>query len=283
MTVAAAYLTSEGVVLGADSTASVCDSKGNTLQTLNHAQKVFEVGTGTQLGLATCGDGAIGGVPHRTIAAMLGDRLKGKPHSVEDAAKLLLELCKEFSIDASGQVAAPVEFVGYLLGGIDPSHKPRLYWVRYIAATDDKGKSEVVALHDRIGPMGPYVVGMKEYWYRIFHGFDDSLFDRLLESFKKELAGADELLVEAVFTSAWQNAIPELKCDGVDGMDIPIREAIDRIHACISATVKGYKLRLGMPPCGGPAEIAYISTDRPFRWARHKSFDSAIMEHEAKP
>ncbi len=48
MTIAAAYLVSEGLVLGADSSTTVLAPSphggGQVLQLLNHSQKVFEVG-----------------------------------------------------------------------------------------------------------------------------------------------------------------------------------------------------------------------------------------------
>jgi hypothetical protein len=31
-----------------------------------------------------------------------------------------------------------------------------------------------------------------------------------------------------------------------------------------------------VPYCGGPIEIAVISTDRRFRWVRHKNFGAAL-------
>ena len=40
------------------------------------------------------------------------------------------------------------------------------------------------------------------------------------------------------------------------------------------------KFKFGAPVCGGPIEIGFISTDRTFRWAKHKTFTSAIMEQE---
>ena len=62
--------------------------------------------------------------------------------------------------------------------------------------------------------------------------------------------------------------------------DLPLREAIDYVHTYLSVTAKAMKFRYGPPICGGPIEVAYISTDRNLRWARHKRFDSAITEHE---
>jgi len=41
---------------------------------------------------------------------------------------------------------------------------------------------------------------------------------------------------------------------------------------------KAMKFSHMAPVCGGPVEIAVITTDRKFRWVRHKKFDAAIGE-----
>ncbi len=58
--------------------------------------------------------------------------------------------------------------------------------------------------------------------------------------------------------------------------ELPIREAIDWVHASIYATIKTMKFSHMAPVCGGPIEIAVITTDRQFRWVRHKSLDAAV-------
>jgi hypothetical protein len=60
MTIAAAYLTSEGLVLGADSTTTYSDPAGNVVQLLNHAQKIFEVGENSRFGFCTWGSASVG-------------------------------------------------------------------------------------------------------------------------------------------------------------------------------------------------------------------------------
>jgi hypothetical protein len=62
--------------------------------------------------------------------------------------------------------------------------------------------------------------------------------------------------------------------------DLPIREAIDFVYSYLHITVKAEKFKFGAPTCGGPIEVGFISTDRFFRWVRHKLFDSAITEQE---
>ena len=60
--------------------------------------------------------------------------------------------------------------------------------------------------------------------------------------------------------------------------DLPIREAIDYIHSYLHITIKAFKFQYGIPVCGGPIEVGFITNDRNFRWVAHKGFDSAIQE-----
>jgi hypothetical protein len=61
---------------------------------------------------------------------------------------------------------------------------------------------------------------------------------------------------------------------------LPIRDAIDFVHACVSITIKAFKFSSLSQICGGPIEIAVITTDRKFGWVRHKAWDAAIIEGE---
>jgi hypothetical protein len=93
VTIAACYVTPEGVVLGADSTASAMLTGG--FHYFNYNQKVFEVGdpgTGT-LGIATWGLGALGPLSHRTIVATFGDDLKArKPKDMKEVADRWIDM-----------------------------------------------------------------------------------------------------------------------------------------------------------------------------------------------
>jgi len=64
--------------------------------------------------------------------------------------------------------------------------------------------------------------------------------------------------------------------------ELPIREAIDFVHASIYSTIKALKFSRYEQTCGGPIEIAVITSDRRFRWVRHKRMDEAIREQEIK-
>jgi hypothetical protein len=92
VTIAACYLSSEGIVLGADSTSTYITPSGNHY--FNHGQKIFEIGENATLAIVTWGLGSLSVGSHRTLVALLADDLKKKkPSSVSDVAN---RWCKQF-------------------------------------------------------------------------------------------------------------------------------------------------------------------------------------------
>jgi hypothetical protein len=76
VTIAACYLSPEGVVLGADSTSTYGLASG--AHYYNNAQKLFEVGEDSTLGIVAWGLGGLNSYSHRTLIALFGDDLKAK-------------------------------------------------------------------------------------------------------------------------------------------------------------------------------------------------------------
>jgi len=268
MTIAAAYLTSEGVVLGADSTTTIASAEG-VQQVLNHAQKVFEVGRpgDGRLGLCTWGSGSIGQTSHRTLAARLADVVDAKGLSVAAAAKELTALvtveCQTQSFDG---------FVGYYLGGCDlGSHVPACFQVKF-----DKREAH----SEQLG-IGAMFSGAPEFFTRVFRGYDARLHGQLRDAIKRRLGGNLPAQFDKHYAEAFEEVARPLMAAGFQ--DIPIREAIDFVHTYIHITVKAFKFRYGVPICGGPIEVGFVTTDRRFRWAFHKGFTSAALEHETMP
>jgi hypothetical protein len=82
VTIAACYVSPEGVVFGADSTTTYAGP-----HYFNHGQKLFEVGENSTLGIVTWGLGGLAVGSHRTQIALLADDLIQNPtHSVSDVA-----------------------------------------------------------------------------------------------------------------------------------------------------------------------------------------------------
>lgn len=272
MTIAAAYLTSEGVVLGADSAtvvnARVSGGPAHVAQILRHSQKVFEIGERSRFGLTTWGAGSIRGVSHRAIVARLADTLE-QGTTVQEVADKLVELVSDEIGSATGSVGA----VGYYLGGWNPDrHEPECFQIGF----PEQGEPDVEAM-----PLGEArFSGAPQFFTRVFRGFDQYLPGRLLEELKQKLETVPDDF-DDLFRKAFDDASGPLVSAGY--RDLPIREAIDYIHSYLHLTVKAYKFQFGVPLCGGPVEVAFVSTDRRFRWVCHKGFDSAIREEEGYP
>lgn len=269
MTIAAAYLTTEGVVFGADSTTTIAAADGQKMQLINHAQKVFEVGESGHLALCTYGAGRVGTTSHRTIAAMLGDFVAKNPGTpIEDIAQQLMNIV----ITLVGSGHALHGFLGYFFGGCDPSSRePKLFTIQI-----HNGNVNV----QRVG-LGPVFGGSFNYFQRVFHGFDPGWPQALSAELKQQLKDVDGAKVDQALNAAILAAAPKFAATGWD--DLPIREAVDFVHTYLHITVKVEKFRTGLPACGGPLETAFITTDRKFRWVRHKPFDSAIVEQQNSP
>jgi hypothetical protein len=272
MTIAAAYLTSEGVVLGADSATTVAatvqeGAGAEVVQLLNHAQKVFEVGQPkrSRIALCTYGFGLLGDTSHRTIAARLADRVDNEKTTIEEAAKILSEVVQPLiSHIPEGQS------VGYFVGGHDPeTHDPACSQVLFQA-----GKSA----HVESMPIGEVrFAGAPDVFHRIFRGYDQHLPRVLGEELRRAMPDLPDMFGDE-FARVFESVSAQFVAIGTK--DIPIREAIDYVDTYVRITIKAFKFRYGPPLCGGPVEIGFVTTDRPFRWARHKPFTSAVQEQD---
>lgn len=115
-------------------------------------------------------------------------------------------------------------------------------------------------------PIGFWFWGAPNMMQRLIFGCDDNLKFDVLNSGKWIGTAAE-------FDALLQNhqlAHPK----------VPLRDAVDFVHACIYSTIKALKFSSLSQICGGPIELAVISTDRKFRWVRHKQWDAGITEGE---
>jgi hypothetical protein len=110
-----------------------------------------------------------------------------------------------------------------------------------------------------------------------FWGVPDVI-QRLYQGFDKDLPAT------VVASGKWTGTLGELDTVlsrfKVEHPAIPIRDAVDFVHSSIYITIKTLKFSLATQVCGGPIEIAVITTDRAFRWVRHKPWDAAITDGE---
>lgn len=278
MTIAVCYLSPEGVVLGADSTTTTFGPRGNHY--FNHAQKVFEIGEGSTLGIVTWGMAGFWEVSYRTLLALLGDDLdKTPPKSVGEVVARWIEIVwqhysklalftrvNDLHVKVGRTPEEDEEYsglkdglvVGFCLGGY--------------CLPDRVAKAfEIVFDPLSAKPTGQEMSPLTHKWWGV-----PNIIERLL-------FGADQNLIQMILGSGkWTGTSQEL-FDLVDQNALthgvlPIREAVDFVHTCIRSTGKAMRFSNFPQVCGGSPEIAVITTDRNFRWVRHKTWDTAIVD-----
>lgn len=289
MTIAACYLTHEGVVFGADSTTTIYVPSPGQQEGRDHhfnfGQKIYQVGENSTLAIATWGLGNLGDRSYRTLVAELADQLaETPPTSVYEVAWrwsswFWSEYSRYFanqlqiaqSIIAKGDAASEEEkkqldnlrfdaSCGFCIGGnVQGARSPDAY--------------EILFSVDLITPPVPrkLTVGNAQFWgwpnliNRLVWGVDSGIYSAILNSGK--WSGTQDELIEVLLSKSF-----------VQPRQLPLREAIDWVFASIYTTIKAMKFSHFAPYCGGPIEVAVVSSDRQFRWVTHKAFDAAIRE-----
>lgn len=292
MTIAACYLSPEGVVLGADST-STYENSGKTKH-YNHGQKLFEVGKGSTIGMVTWGVGGLRFGSYRTLIARLADAASPPvASSVLDVAQQWIDL---FWGEYQACFAAEIDFLRKLSlkppmaikeGILDPNSRNPAEEIQFRKLSNDLVVGFCMGgyvLSDRqphayeiiFAPLAPKPSPTSLGFAQSFWGVP-SLIGRLINGC------AEEVRQSILGSGKWTGTSADL--DSLIAQHklqhpatVPIRDAIDFTHACLLTTVKAIKFSSLPQICGGPLEIAVITTDRPFRWVRHKPWDAAIME-----
>jgi hypothetical protein len=298
VTIAVCYLSPEGLVFGADSTASaLLPSAPGTVayHYYNHNQKVFQIGENSTLGIVTWGMSGLGTTSHRTLVARLADSLQAtKPKKVVDVAnqwaalfwkaysaqyqnelKTYLTLKAKTPLDPSATTPNPAArskaeedlfqafsrelVVGFCLGGYClPQRDPEAFMVTFEPSLSSIPTPVAV----QVGSIQWF--GVPNLILRLINGYDSNLVQAILTSHK--------------WTGTQQELTALLDQHRLSHGLLPIRDAIDFVYTSIYSTIKAMKFSSLSQICGGPIELAVITTDREFRWVRHKAWDSAINE-----
>jgi hypothetical protein len=289
VTIAACYLSSEGVVFGADSTTTMTVLRPGPIPVgtphhFNFAQKLFQIGHESTLGITMWGLGNLLNSSYRTLIARFSDSLVTQPaktmtevadrwntlfwaaYSTEYAA--ILQRVQQLRGQPNRTPAEDAELLqiqqtfsgGFCLGGhLLLDRTPQAFETRY--SPDRTFPAPVQAL--QVGT--PRFWGVPNLMERLLFGIDQGVLDAILASGRWSGTPNDLFaLIQPFFLGQPQH--------------LPIREAIDWIHASLHTTIKALKFSHLPPVCGGSVEVAVITTDRNFRWVRHKRFDSALVQ-----
>jgi len=288
MTIAACYVSTEGVVLGADSTASWPNADGS-MRHYNNAQKLFEVGeTGSTLGIVTWGIGGLPGQGYRGLIADLSDSLlENCPNTTQEAAVRWRDI---FWAKYSTLLQADLAVFHALQAKPNrtPQEQQQLFDLRSRLLVGfciagrvraDRRPSAFQVLFDPFAQLPPAPTalplnqatfwGVPNMMERLLQGIDINVYNRILHS------------------GHWNGSQQDLNAIIIPQMlnlpiELPLREAIDWIFSSIFVTIKSMKFSSLAAVCGGPIEIATVTADRRFRWVCHKGLDQALWDHSAR-
>jgi hypothetical protein len=284
MTIAACYFSPEAIILGADSATTLIGPGGTFARHFNHAQKLFAVGKPHEatLGVVTWGLGEVGPYSHRTLINLLDRRLKTEETpSAHVAAEKMIDVIWPIYAQAVAGVATfirqleakPVKtpqeqvvirnlnaqfLMGYCVGGTwGDDNTPRAFEIIFEPL-------------QTIAPSpNPLTNGRYKFWGC------PTMIDRVLLGIDGELLG--KLRASPHWTGTANDLDTLIRDASLNPpAHVPLREAVDFVHAAIYTTIRAYKFSKYPMICGGPIEIAAITSDRAFRWVCHKRLDEAI-------
>ncbi len=286
-------------MLGADSTSSSVISPrpgAAGFHFLNHNQKLFQLGEESTVGVLTWGLAGLSNTSHRTLLAEFSDLTQSKrPKDLQSLAngwadyfwkayqgdpevQALLLLMDNLGKKKPYDPANPPDPTNRTKDEEDELENIKTYLTvgfciaGYWLPTRIPQAFEVLITPSLKAPPVPREIKVGSY---AFWGMPNMI--------KRLIWGADEGLRSMILQSGkWNGTVVELESllnlYQLGHPPLPIRDAIDFVHSCIYSTIKAMKFSNMFQVCGGPIEIAVITTDRRFRWVRHKQWDAAIME-----
>lgn len=269
MTIAAALLCNEGLVLGADS-ATTLVRDGQVINISTARQKLLQLGMDRPYAIVTFGDAQFGSRSYRDLLAEFARRLGEENPPVVELAQQFLEFAKEAwsKEDARpGADPAPMPSTGILIGGCGGDDK-RCSFVRLFLRPE--GDEQELTHFDQPGQFefaGCFVVAD-----RLVFGTDLNIWSEIICRFVPD-EKKQECLEALLGPHTWRMAPYAW---------MPLRDALDYVHLIIGATIRYYKFMPEPPICGGKIELACVTSDRGFRWVTHKSLDWNIDDVEGQ-
>lgn len=285
MTIAMCHLSNEGVVLGADSTATLRFQDPNIpVHYFHHEQKLFEIGENSTLAIVTWGlGGGFAGLSYRGLVAQLADEMQlATPKTVGDVARKWVERCQPlFQIQFAKEIQEFSDLSNRDPSSLKPEETARLQQLGYLNGGFCVGgylmsdrRPEAHEVTYSLGKGGAFSVSPLDHNQGRFWGCPNVL-DRIFHGTSRHCV--DKILSSGNWNATRQELVTLLHEDClVPPAPLPLRDAIDFVFSSIYTTIKTFKFSNLPQICGGPIELGVISADRRFRWVSHKGLDEAI-------
>ncbi len=287
MTIAVVLKVNDGVVLAADSAATLTNGDGSVRHVFNNANKIINLVKGLPVGIVSWGAGGIGNAGLETLVKDLRRRFMGMDPAHQD-----------WKVDKDNyEVATIADRVRtYLFDGLYvPVYQGNTNWPEFgcIVAGYSHGESmsdmfEISIRADGTCPMptaacdknhSPYVVmgGQSEGILRLLNGFDP-----MLPALLHGQLGTDP----AQFNGAMQAVAISLVRPVIEA-PMPIQDAIELAEFLVDLSIKYTHFIPGASTVGGPIEVAAITKHEGFKWIRRKHYYDRSLNpeevHDARP
>jgi len=273
MTIAISIKVHDGVVLAADSAATVIstDQAGNAtvLNVYNTANKVFNLYKGLPIGGLTWGAGAIGTASISTLTKDLRRRFMGGDpafadwaldrtgYSLEAVASRTRQFLYEEHYEPTFAEVAQKPVLGFLVAGYSSGQDLAEEWTLQMDSTGCPAPMRVRALEET----GLTWSGEPEAVSRLVLGHG---------------AGLPQVLTEIGVTADQIQEVMRILHQRLQvpfaAAPMPIQDVIDLAEFLVHSTIMFSRFAPGAPTVGGPIEIAAITKHEGFKWVQRKYY-----------
>ncbi len=269
MTIAISIKVNDGIVLAADSAATIMgqDSQGKTgvINIYNTANKIFNLRKGLPIGAITWGAGSIG---YASISTLVKDfrklityddnwKIKTDSYKIEEIAEKFKEFIFEKHYKEEFKSWPEKPFLGFMIVGYSYGEPLAEEWMIEI----QNGKCKGPYLVRKPNEVGITWNGETEAITRLYLGFGTGL-PIILKEY-----GLKDVDVENIIKLCRQKLTISLVIP-----PMPIQDAIDLAEFLVKTTIYFFKFAPGAPTVGGPIEIAAITKHEGFKWIKRKHY-----------
>lgn len=268
MTIAISLKVNDGVVLAADSAATIFsnpskNNPGGVINVYQNAEKVFNLCKGRPIGSITWGSGSIG---QASISTLMKDFRKENQEILSKEDFHVEEITNELSkfIYEKNYIPAFENWpknsrpgIGFMVAGYSGEESFAEEWKFDII------KGELI---------GPSKIRGKEMSGVTWNGEPEALFRLILGSSN----GLDAVLIECEVDDQLRDKILKKATEMLTVPFIiapmPIKDAIDLAEFLVQTTINFSKFSPGAPTVGGPIDIAAITKHEGFKWIKRKHY-----------
>lgn len=274
MTIAISMKVNDGIVLSADSAATIMgrdlSGREGVINIYDNANKIFNLRKGLPIGAITWGSGSIGQASISTLAKdfrkLITEDVKWKidnnNYTIEDIAKKLKKFMFEDNYVNAFKDWKRKPDLGFMIVGYSSSESLAEEWKIDII----NGKCNGPYLRRPKDAIGMTWNGEPEVITRLYFGFGN---------------GLENVLVEAGLEETKRNEILEL-CKNKLSIPLvvppmPIQDAIDLAIFLVETTIRFSEFKPGAPTVGGPIEVAAITKHEGFKWVKRKHYFDTVL------